>query len=276
MPRDNPVLELLTTLGGTILAAFALIAAAIAVHLIRWIAAGGKHVSVAWTGDGLPPLSPGEASAAQKLRTRDPSNLRHRPGCNCSLLFWKIDSSPGLDSRLVNLMAGFNGVAHVSVDCCVSDSNGSWVIESDAAGSVDGPHYVPVTFWRGRMRARVDISALIDCEMLYRDLAGIIADPRVRQKGIRHWADFSLGRTDPHTVTCSELIGRCILRQPSSSLATVLRQAMKERLTYGEIAPNDLARAVAILQAGRQEAQFTQTPVLRALWNALRSFRRHR
>jgi hypothetical protein len=41
-------------------------------------------------------------------------------------------------------------------------------------------------------------------------------------------------------------------------------------VTYGEITPNDLARTVAIAETGRPDAQFTQTPVLRAFWNAAR------
>ena len=45
---------------------------------------------------------------------------------------------------------------------------------------------------------------------------------------------------------------------------------MKGRLTYGELTPNDLARALAIQEAGRPGAQFSQTPVFRVLWNAVR------
>ena len=257
-----------------IIAALTAIAVGVTAHLTTWVASDGKHVNIVWTSDGLPPLSVAELAIAQKHRTRDGSRLRHQKGCNCALVFWKTTADPGLDTRIVDLLAGFNGCTHVTIDCCVSDSSGPWMIESgqgeNEQGVVDGPQYKAMAAWRGRMRARVPISGLIDCERLYQDLARRIADPRVHQKSLAYWADFALGRTDPDVVTCSGLIGQCILLQPGSRLAGALRQAMKERVTYGELTPNDLARAIAIEEAGQPGAQFSQTPVLSALQNAFR------
>jgi hypothetical protein len=257
-----------------VLAALAVIAIGSTARVSNWAVAGGKHVNVTWTSDGLTPLTPLEEAAAQKHRTRDGSRLRHRKGCNCALVFWKVTSNPRLDARISDLLAGFNGCTHVTIDCCVSDASGPWMIESgqgeNEQGVVDGPQYKAIANWRGRMCVRVPIGGLIDCERLHQDLAQRIADPRVRQKGLAYWLDFALGRTDPNVVTSSGLIGQCILRQPSSPLAAALRQAMRERITYGELLPNDLARAMAIEQAGRPGSQFDLTPVLSALWNAFR------
>jgi len=243
-------------------------------HLTNWVAADGKHVNIAWSTDGLSELPPDELALAQKLRTRDGSRLQHRKGCNCALVFWKTTANPGFDARIVDFLAGFNGCTHVTIDCCVSDAHGPWMIESgdgeNDQGPVNGPQYKSLAAWRGRIRARVPIGDSIDCERLYQDLESRIADPRVRQKGLEYWADFATGRTDPNVVTCSGLLGQCILRQPSSRLAVALRQAMKERVTYGELTPNDLARTMAILQSDQPGAQFSQTPVLTALWNAIR------
>lgn len=258
----------------TALVVLALILAGAARFLI-WAAAGGRHVSFAWTSDVLPPLSPREQAIAEKHRTRDSSVLEHRKDCNCSLTFWKVTADPGFDSRIVNFLAGFNGCSHVSMDCCLSDASGSWMIESGLGENkkgivLDGPQYKAVAAWQGRTRARVPIGGLIDCERLHQDLARRVEDPTVRQKGLGDWADFAIGRTRPDRLTCSGLIGQAILLQPQSALAAGLRQAMKERITYGEITPSDLARAVAIEEAGRPGAQIRLTPVIEALWNAIR------
>ena len=252
----------------------AVLATALTAHVSHWVATDGKHVNIAWAGDGLPPLSPTEQDIAERHRTRDGSRLHHQKGCNCALVFWKAVPDPGMDTRVVDLLAGFNGCTHVTIDCCMSDATGLWMIESGEGendrGKVDGPQYTAIGRWQGRWRARVPIGGMIDCERLYQDLARQIADPRVRQKSPADWLDFALGRTDPNVVTCSGLIGECILRQPESPLARALRRAMKERITYGELTPNDLARAMAIEDAQRPGAQFWQTPVLNALSNALR------
>jgi hypothetical protein len=257
-----------------IVAALAALAVGATAHFSNWVVADGKHVNIAWTSDGLTPLAPAELAIAQRLRTRDGSRLQHRKGCNCALVFWKLTADPGFDARIVDFLAGFNGCTHVTIDCCVSDASGPWMIESGQGqndrGPVEGPQYKAMAAWRGRIRARVPIGDFIDCERLHRDLAERIANPRVHQKGLEYWADFALGRTDPNVVTCSGLLGQCILRQPSSPLAAALRQAIKERITYGELTPNDLARAMAILQADRPGAQFSQTPFLSALWNSIR------
>jgi len=254
---------------GVILAGLSLLAIGAIARLSWWVVGGGKHVSINWTSDGLSPLSPVEQAKADNQAIRDRSRLQHQKDCTCALVFFKITANPGLDARIVDLFAGFNGATHVSLDCCVSDVSGPWMIDSDQ-GIADGPEYKGFRAWQGRWRARVPISDLIDCERLYQDLAERIADPRVRQKGLAYWTDFALGRTDPNVVTCSGLIGQCILRQPSSRLAAALRQAIQERITYGELTPNDLARAVAIEEAAQPGAQFIQTPWLNAVWNAVR------
>jgi hypothetical protein len=264
----------LVGLAAAILAAFAVIGMGLTARFSTWAAGDGKLVDIAWTSDGQRLLTPSEQAAADRHRTRDSARLHHRTGCNCALVFWKMPTEPSLDTRIVNLLAGFNGCTHVTIDCCTSDASGPWVIESGRGenehGAVDGPQYKAMAYWRGRMRARVPIGGLIDCERLYRDLEQRVSDPRVRQKSLAYWQDFALGRTDPDVLTCSGLIGQCILRQPSTPLAAALHQAMQERFTYGELAPNDLALAIAILQAGQPGAQFTQTPVMSGLWNAIR------
>ena len=257
-----------------VIACVAALVMALTAHVSHWVVMDGQHVNIAWTGDGLPPLSLAEQAIAEKHRTRDGSHLHHQQGCNCALVFWKAVPDPGMDTRVVDFLAGFNGCTHVTIDCCVSDATGPWMIESGEGendqGEVNGPQYTAIGRWQGRWRARVPIGGMIDCERLYQDLARQIADPRVRQKSPADWMDFALGRTDPNVVTCSGLIGECILRQPASPLAVALHQAMKERITYGELTPNDLARAMAIEDASRPGAQFWQTPVLNALWAALR------
>lgn len=261
-------------LGICILIALGLIGVAIAAHTTSWIAADGKHVVIPWTRDPRPQLTDAEQAVEDRLRTRDVSRVTRRKGCNCSLLFWKMTEHAGADSNMVNFLAGFNGCTHVSVDCCVSAAGGPVVIASEPGdadrGVIDGPQFIPLHHWQGRTYARVYLGGLLDCERLYRDLAAKIADPGVRHKTPGDWMDFALGRTDPRVVTCSGFIGECILRQPSSPLAAALRQAMKERITYGELTPNDLARAVAIEQAGSAGPRFERIPVLSALINAVK------
>ena len=259
-----------------IVAALGAVALGVTARFTSWAATDGKHINIAWTTDGQPLLSPVEAAVAKKRRTRDASHLHHQTGCDCALVFWKTPANPGADTRVADFLAGFNGCTDVTIDCCVSDANGAtWLMgsgkgENEKGELIDGPQYRAIACLRGRVRARAPIGGLIDCERLYRDLAERIADPHIRQKTAADWVDFALGRTDPNVVTCSGVIGECILRQPSSQLAAALRQAMKQRVTYGEITPNDLARTVAIAETGRPGAQFIQTPVLRAFWNAVR------
>jgi hypothetical protein len=240
-----------------------------------WVASDGKHINIAWTSDGLTALPPAELAMARKLRTRDGSHLRHQKGCNCAQVFWKSPPDAGMDTKVADFLAGFNGCTDVTIDCCVSDAKGvTWLMgsgrDNNEQGLVDGPQYRAMTCLRGRMRARVAIGGAIDCERLYQDLKQRIEDPHIRQKMATDWVDFALGRTDPDVVTCSGLIGQCILRQPQSRMGMALRQAIKERITYGELTPNDLARAVAIEEADRPGAEFSQTPVFKALWNAVR------
>ncbi|MGD0618588.1 MAG: hypothetical protein ABSB67_13085 [Bryobacteraceae bacterium] len=259
-----------------IVAALAAVALGVTARFTNWVAADGKHINIVWISDGLPPLPAAELAVARKHRTRDGSHLRHQNGCNCALVFWKTPADASADTRFADLMAGFNGCTDVTIDCCVSDAAGeTWLLgsgkdENERGEMIDGPQYRAIGCLRGRMHARAPIGGLIDCERLYQDLVQRIENPDVRQKMATDWIDFALGRMDPDVVTCSGLIGQCILRQPSSPLAAALRKAMKERVTYGEITPNDLARTVAIAETGRPDAQFTQTPVLRAFWNAVR------
>jgi hypothetical protein len=94
-------------------------------------------------------------------------------------------------------------------------------------------------------RRSANIAKILDCQKLLNDLRLLIDDAKVRHKGPEHFLSLMLDR-DEDLVTCSGLIGKCILRQPASRLAALLRQATCERVTIGEIAPNDLARALAL------------------------------
>ncbi len=260
--------------GVCLLAGLGAIGVGIAAHTTTWIAADGKHVVIPWTADSRPPLSEAEQIAENGRRTRDAAHLTRRRGCNCSLVFWKETANSSVDSKIVNFLAGFNGCTHVTVDCCVSDPSGPMLIESGHSeggrGVIDGPQYLPWRRLQGRTSARVYLGGLLDCDRLYQDLARQIADASVRQKSPADWMDFAMGRTDPKVVTCSGLIGECVLRQPSSPLAAALRQAMEERITYGELTPNDLARAVAIEQAGSDGPRFERIPVFKALFSAMK------
>jgi hypothetical protein len=257
-----------------VLVGMAAIAVGVTAHVTSWMASDGKHVNIPWTNDSRPRLTPAEKAAENVRRTRDGSRFLHRKDCNCSLVFWKIAPESGVDAHIINLLAGFNGCTHVVIDCCVSDSTGPWMIESSQddtdKGVIDGPQYTPLRYWQGRPYARAFIGGLIDCERLREDLVSVISNSKVRHKTGAYWMDYAFGRTDPNVVTCSSLSGQCILRQPSSSLAVALRRAMRERITYGELTPNDLARAIAMVQAPALTlgaSRFTRVPILGALLN---------
>jgi len=216
-----------------------------------WLCRGGARIEVPWSSESSPPYSP--FAHRRRTRSRPAAAL---PGTPCALLFWKRTPEAGLDDVLFDIFTGFTGIATVALDFGLETGPSRWVITCGRfklrGRELDGPHYAPIEACQGASLARVDIAAAIDPGKLLSDLEAVIADSKVRHKGSAPLSYF-LGITPQNRVTCSSLIGRAILRQPSQPLAQALRQALKERFTYGEIAPADLARAAAILNLSIQE-----------------------
>lgn len=178
------------------------------------------------------------------------------PG-SCALLFWRQLPNRRVTEFLYDAVTGFSGIWGVALDFSLQGGGCRWVITSGEyrllRGKLSGPHYAPLEACRGAALARIDISGVIDSRQLLTDLQSTISDPGIRHKNGAAALSYLLGTTREDHVTCSSLIGRAILRQPSQSLARALREALEQRLTYGEITPADLARAAAILNLGDAE-----------------------
>ncbi|HWB84037.1 MAG TPA: hypothetical protein VG675_07850 [Bryobacteraceae bacterium] len=214
---------------------------------VLWVLRGGTSVVVPWSTADLPALS----VFAHRLRTRDGSFLSVRKPGYCVIVLWKRERWPGLAMWIADAVTGFTGVWSAELDCSLEAGGEPWMIVSGAfrfpGFRIDGPQYAPQAASHGCAIARIDISSLIDGRHLLADLQNIIADPAVRHKGAAGAPAYIFGRTRSDRVICSSLIGNAILRQPESVMAQALKQALRERFTYGEITPADLARAAAIL-----------------------------
>jgi hypothetical protein len=209
-------------------------------YTVAWIAHGGTHVFIPWHDTSAPRLTPAELQTLNLLRTRGGAQLHAQQPCECAIVFWHVQSGGGFDTWAINAMAGFNGLSHVTVDCCVEGANERWLIGSGqgatASGYLDGPYYLPMKIGTGRISARANIAKMLDCQKLLNDLRRLIDDSRVRHKGPDHFLSLMLDRDDD-LVTCSGLIGKCILRQPASRLAALRRQAIRERVTWASLRP---------------------------------------
>ncbi|MEQ1948838.1 MAG: hypothetical protein ABL995_16730 [Bryobacteraceae bacterium] len=111
---------------------------------------------------------------------------------------------------------------------------------------IDGPHYMPASSNGHSAWAPVRIEPFVNVDRLRADLEAAIAEPSILHRRLDP-IGYLLGHVRPDRVTCSGLIGTAILRQELSPFATALRKALRERMTWGEITPADLARAAAIL-----------------------------
>jgi hypothetical protein len=217
-----------------------------------WALQGGSQVRVPWTVEVLRhPTS----RFAERRRTRDGAFLRTADPHHCTLVFWRRSLSRSLDLvRLEQVMrdavTGFTGIETIAADFSLEGRGERWLITSTALKRqglcIDGPHYEPWSACAGSALARVDFSRHLNSAQLLADLK-----ERIRDRTVHHqcapWA-FVTGRTSPHRVTCSGLIGAAILRQPTSPAAMALQQALKERFTYGEVTPADMARCASILE----------------------------
>ncbi len=211
-------------------------------RLCWWILRGGSRVVIPWTN----PRNPQGRSLSQRLRTRVGSHLTLRDPGYCALVFWKAPRG----FLLLDLLTGAAGVRGVGADFSHTCANESWLITSHAIvaprWSVDGPHFAPLSACYGPAQVRVNISSFIEVPRLLSDLEEFVYRPSIRHRGF-DLPGYLLGLPGRNRVTCSGLIGGAILRQDTAPLARALRQALRERFTYGEITPADLARAVAIL-----------------------------
>ena len=220
------------------------------VRFAAWALQGGSHVRVPWTAEGLPRRS----RFAERRRSRDGACLRAADASHGALVFWKRSAGCGIDPILRDAITGFTGIETIAADFSLEGRGERWLITSTSlqrkALSMDGPHYEPWSACAGPALARVDLSAHLDTARLLADLEERIADHAVRHQRAP-WAFIvgwtSVGRGNSRRVTCSGLIGEAILRQAASPAAAALRQALKERFTYGEITPADIARCASIL-----------------------------
>ncbi|MGA2326192.1 MAG: hypothetical protein ABSH05_07880 [Bryobacteraceae bacterium] len=235
-------------------------------RLLVWTWRGGSRVVVPWNEAHLPQFP----VLAQRRRTRDGSFLSVRGTNSCQLLLWKLPRGPiGLSPLLADAVTGWTGIWSVAVDCSLESKGEPWVITSGEfrLGEIrlSGPHYAPLAACPGSALARIDISPYIDASRLLVDLRNSIANPAIRHNGARETLDFLLGRVREDRVNCSGLAGRAILKQPSSPMAKALRQAMRDRFTWGDVTPSDLARAAAILGLAPDGASIPirAVPVLR-------------
>jgi hypothetical protein len=189
---------------------------------------------------------------AQRRRTRDGSFLSVREPDSCQLLLWRRPRSAiGLSPLLADAATGWTGIWCVAVDCSLESKGEPWVITSGefqlGEARLSGPHYAPLAACHGSALARLDISPYIDAPRLLADLRTSVENPAIRHNGARETLDFFVGRMREDRVNCSSLAGRAILKQPASPMARALRQAMRDRFTFGDVTPADLARAAAIL-----------------------------
>ena len=213
---------------------------------------------VPWREGGLPRFS----VFAQLRRTREGSLLSVRDPDSCHLLLWKRpqgltgpsvpSASVAISALLADAVTGCTGIWSVAVDCSLELDGEPWVITSGEfhlrKTRLSGPHYAPLAACHGSALARIDISSCVDARRLLADLRSSIANPAIRHNGARESLDFLLARMREERVNCSSLAGRAILKQPSSLLAKALRQALRDRFTWGDVTPADLARATAILK----------------------------
>jgi len=210
-----------------------------------WALQGGSQVQVPWTVEAFDRAS----RFAERRRTRDGGFLRPADPHHCALVFWKRSRGCGLEPVLRDAVTGFTGIETVAADFSLEGRGERWLITSTTLKRkglcIDGPHYEPWSACAGSALARVDFSRYLDSAQLWADLEGRIRDRTVRHQSAP-WA-FVTGRTSPHRVTCSGLIGNAILGQSATQAAAALRQALKERFTYGEITPADIARCASIL-----------------------------
>ena len=218
------------------------------IWLIWWILRGGSRVVIPWTTEGIPKRS----SLLQRRRTRDGSHLVLQKLGYCALVFWKIPLDSHWETRLLDFVTGSSGAIGAAVDFSHMFGGESWLITSYAITirrwNMDGPHFAPVSanHQPSPAWARVDVSSHVSVQQLLSDIQEPIYRTEVRHRGMDPFGYF-LGLTSSNRVTCSGLIGGAILRQNDSPLAKALRQALRERWSYGEITPADLARAAAIL-----------------------------
>ncbi len=214
----------------------------LSIRLFCWILRGGSRVVVPWPDRGMPNFF----SFSQRMRTRDGSRLALREPGYCALLIWKAPEA----FVLLDRFTGSTGVRSVAADFSHTCGKESWLITSHAIAvrkwNIDGPHFVPLSACDRSGRVRVDVSSCIDARRLLSDLERSVYQSSIRHRGLDPLG-YLLGVTRSDRVTCSGLIGGAILHQVDAPLAEALRQALRERLTYGEITPTDLARAVAIL-----------------------------
>jgi len=237
-----------------------------AVRFLVWALRGGSRVVVPWNeaNSARPPVF------AQRRRTKDGSFLTVREPGSCHLLLWRRPRDPiGLVPLLADAVTGWTGIWCVAVDCALESNGESWVITSGEFHSgpmrLSGPHYAPLAACHGSALARIDIASHVDASSVLADLRSSVADPAIRHNGARETLDFLLGRVREDRMNCSGLAGRAILKQPSSRLAKALRQAMRDRFTWGDVTPADLARAAAILGLcpNGSELSIQTVPVLR-------------
>ncbi|MEQ1884527.1 MAG: hypothetical protein ABL967_05650 [Bryobacteraceae bacterium] len=204
------------------------------------------RVIVPWQRQGVPQ----RALFAQRLRTRDGSNLKMTDPGYCALVFWKAPARAGFDSRLVDLLTCCSGVYATGIDFSHHDQNESWLITSRLIRTkywnLDGPHYMPASSAECSAWAKVRVDGYIDVPGLHADIEAMIADRSIRHRGLDP-IGYCLGITRRNRVTCSGFIGAAILKQHESALAGALRSSLQQRFLHGEITPADLARAAAIL-----------------------------
>jgi hypothetical protein len=205
------------------------------------------RVVVPWTTEGIPFHSP----FAEAFQTRDGSSLIREVPVRCTLLLWKRPDRTDLRAALVDFVTGGTGVWSVAVDCGLRSRGARWVITAGECNTLNGPEsgplYAPFSSCRASAMASIDISGELDGDLLLHHLAAAIEDRSIRFKGAPAALSFALGIVRHDRVNCSSLIGTAILRQSESRLAAALRQALRERISYGEITPADLARMSAIL-----------------------------
>jgi hypothetical protein len=213
----------------------------------------GDTVAIPWSARSPTAFSP----LAGRFRTRDAARLSLREPGRCALIFMKRPERCRFDLALLDALTGLAGAFSTAVDLSHRDGNRGYVITSHALQMrrwrIDGPHFAPLAACAPDGFVSVDIACHIDARQLAADLERSIQNRAIRHK---RFAPFSyvFGRTRADRVTCSGLIGQAILCQPLSPLARALHRALRERFTYGEITPADLARAAAILKLQTMES----------------------
>ncbi len=215
--------------------------------IVPWISAADSHSSF----------------FAHRSCSRDSASVTVSYPGKCVLILWKRHKRPDWKSRFADIVTTFSHVSTVQLDCGLRLNDEPCLITSDDF-LISGPQYVPQSFVRGSAVARIDVAPYIDAGRLLADLESAIEDRSVRHKGLSGILAYAFGTTRPDRVICSSLIGNAILRQPDSPLAKALKQAMRERWNYGEIAPADLARMAAALDLRPEDAPepVRTTPIL--------------